>query len=301
MLNRLSQLFKRLNLSAQAIWPRRVGFLLLILLSASLVLLHADPGLARPSALRQINQRGTLIVGVKENLRPLGYRDSQNQLQGLEIEIARQLAIELLGADATVEFKPLLNQDRLAALLNGEVDLLVARLSVTEARLRLVEFSSPYYIDGTAFLTPASSTPDRQMRLGDLRQQSVAVLNGSDTIPTVRSLLPDLRLQGVDSYVEAQTLLDAGAVAAVAADASVLTGLAQENPNYALIPTLISAEALGIAMPKGQQHRDLHQQVNHIVERWQTNGWLRQQIATAGLPAASLPRFTADLRDVNPG
>jgi len=278
--------------------------LLLILLSASLVLLHANAGLARPSALRQISHRGTLIVGVKENLPPLGYRDSQNQLQGLEIEITRQLAVELLGADATVEFKPLLNQDRLAALLNGEVDLLVARLSVTEARLRLVEFSSPYYIDGTAFLTPASSTPEHQMRLDDLRQQSVAVLNGSDTIPTVRSLLPDLQLQGVDSYVEAQTLLDAGAVAAIAADASVLTGLTQENPNYALIPTLISAEALGIAMPKGQQYQDLHQQVNQIVERWQTNGWLRQQIAKAGLPAVGLPRFTADLRDLrdlNPG
>jgi len=258
-----------------------------ILLMASLIiLLHSDVGIARTSSLHRINHQGTLIVGVKDNLRPLGYRNPQNQLQGLEIEISRQLGVELLGDAAAVEFKPLLNQDRLTALLNGEVDLLVARLGLTDARLRLVEFSSPYYIDGTAFLTQ-----DSQMNLGDLRQQPVAILNGSDTIPTVRSLLPDLQLRGVDSYAEGKSLLDAGAVVAFAADASLLTGIAQENPNYTLIPTLISAKALGIAMPKGLQHRDLHQQVNQIVERWQTNGWLRQQIAKAGLPAQGLPRL----------
>lgn len=268
-----------------------------MLLTAGLLgLLRPDPGLARSLSLDQIQSRGRLIVGIKDNLRPLGFRNSQGQLQGLEIEIAQQLAAELLGDAAAVELKPLLNQDRLTALLNGEVDLLVARLSITDARLRLVEFSRPYYVDGAAFLTkasstPARSTPARSPELNDLQQQTVALLNGSDTIAAVRALLPNLRLRGADSYIEAEQLLAAGEVEALAADASVLTGLAQTQPNYALIPTLISAEALAIATPKGLQQQELRRRVNQAVERWQTNGWLQQQIARWGLPAAGLPSF----------
>jgi polar amino acid transport system substrate-binding protein len=293
--NLLNRLLQRLNLAAWAIWPRQLGFLLVVLLTAGLIgLLSANAEAAR-SSVGQIKHRGALIVGVKDNLRPLGFRDEQTpELQGLEIEIARQLAADLLGDPAAVELKPLLNQDRLPALLNGEVDLLVARLSLTEARQRLVEFSRPYYIDGAAFLIQSSSAQasQSQMQLNDLQQQTVAVLNGSDTIATVRSLLPSVRLRGVDSYAEGEKLLASGAVAAFAADAALLTGLAQVDPSYTLLPTLISAEALGVATPKGRQHQELRQQVNQAIERWQTNGWLRQQIAQWGLPAEGFPSFT---------
>jgi polar amino acid transport system substrate-binding protein len=283
----LNLFFQRLTRFAQAHTPEQIGFWLLILLTASLIgLLNPHPSLAR-TGLSAIQSRGKLIVGVKENLPPLGFRDSQNQLQGLEIEIARQLAVELLGDASAVEFKPLLNQDRLQALFDGEVDLLVARLTTTDARLRLVDFSDPYYVDGAAFLTRADQS---DLRLGDLQPQTVAVLNGSDTISTVRALLPQVQLRGVDSYQAGESLLASGAVTAFAADASLLTGLAQENPGYRLLPTLISAEPLAIATPKGKQQQDLRQQVSQAVKRWRTNGWLAQQIGRWGLPIEGLPR-----------
>lgn len=243
---------------------------------------------AYAAELSAIRDRGYLIVGVKDNLRPLGFRNSQNQLQGFEIDVARQLAADLLGDKTAVEFKPLLNQDRLDALLEGDVDLLIARMTITDARSRLVDFSQPYYVDGTAFITRDAAIQN----LRDLQQQSVAILRGADTIPTVRSLLPSVRLQGVESYAEARTLLETDQVSAFAADAALLTGWIQENPEYRLIPTLISAEALAIAMPKGVQYDELRRQVNQSVSRWQTQGWLRQRIAEWGLPADGFPSFT---------
>lgn len=237
--------------------------------------------------LSQIRDRGYLIVGVKDNLRPLGFKDSQGQLQGFEIEIARQLATELLGDPTAVEFKPLLNQDRLTALLEDQVDIVVARMSNTDARTRLVDFSLPYYVDGTALLTRDPAIQSWQ----DLQQQVVAVLVGSDTIPTVRALLPAAQLRGVVSYNEAKALLDAGEVAAFAADGTLLTGWVQEDPTYRRISPLLSAELLAIAMPKGRQYRELRQQINQAVDRWQIDGWLRQRIATWGLPADGFPNF----------
>lgn len=259
----------------------RVGFSLFLFVLGGITSVDA-------AELAEIADRGYLIVGVKDNLRPLGFKDSQNQLQGFEIDIARQLAADLLGNDQAVEFRPLLNQDRLNALLEGEVDVLIARMSITDARTRLVAFSRPYYVDGAAFITRDSTI----QTLRDLQQQTIAVLTGSDTIPTLRSLLPSVRLQGVETYAEAQMLLESGEVAVFAADATVLTGWVQESPQYYLIPTLISAEALAIAMPKGAQYNKLQQQVNEAVDRWQSNGWLRQRISAWGLLTEGFPSFT---------
>jgi polar amino acid transport system substrate-binding protein len=275
-----------LNLLARLIRPMRVGFLLLLFgLSGT--------GAAAAAELEDIQERGYLIVGVKDNLRPLGFRDGQNQLQGFEIDIARQLAADLLGDEQAVEFKPLLNQDRLNALLEDEVDVLIARMSITDARTRLVTFSRPYYVDGAAFITRDTTIQS----LRDLRQQTIAVLTGSDTIPTIRSLLPSVQLQGVETYAEAQTLLESGQVAVFAADATVLTGWVQESPQYHLIPTLISAEALAVAMPKGAQYDKLRREVNAAVERWQTNGWLRQRISAWGLLPDGFPSYTDSYTD----
>ncbi|NJR65773.1 MAG: transporter substrate-binding domain-containing protein [Leptolyngbyaceae cyanobacterium CRU_2_3] len=54
--------------------------------------------LPAPAAdLEAIVQRGYLVVGVKDNLRPLAFKGTQGQLEGLEIDLARHLAAELLG------------------------------------------------------------------------------------------------------------------------------------------------------------------------------------------------------------
>lgn len=81
--------------------------------------------------------------------------------------------------------------------------------------------------------------------VGDLRQQSIAVLEGSDTIAVVRSRLPQARLVGVDSYEAARMLLEANQVSAFAADATVLTGWVQEFPQYDLLPPLSLDRRIG--------------------------------------------------------
>lgn len=236
--------------------------------------------LALPShaaALSEIQERGRLIVAVKDNSPPLGFLQN-GELAGLEIDLARQLAIALLG-EAEVTFVPVRNDRRLATLLAGEVDLVIARMTATPARARLVDFSSPYYFDGTAFVTK-----DPAARLADLLRQPVAVLNGSSTIATVRSLLPSAVLVGASSYQEALTLLESNRAIAFAADASILTGWVQEFPQYHLIEQLISTEALSVAMPKGIRYSDLRQRVNDSIDRWRETNWLSDRLRTWGLP-----------------
>lgn len=249
--------------------------------------LLAVPGLATTSQrimasaqLQRIQQRGYLTVAVKDNLRPLGFRDSEENLQGLEIEIAQRLAAEILGDRNAIRWLPANNQERLALVAEGRVDLAIARLSVTGSRSRLVDFSTPYYIDGTAFVT-------RQPAIDSLEaigQQTIAVLNDSTTVAYVRYFIPNANLVGVDSYQEALALLEAGEAATFAADATVLTGWVQEYPQYRLLPFLISADALAIAMPRGLQHDAFRRKVNQAIAQWRSEGWLAQRAQFWGLP-----------------
>jgi polar amino acid transport system substrate-binding protein len=171
--------------------------------------------------------------------------------------------------------------------LNGEVDLLIARMTITNARMRLVDFSLPYYIDGTSFITRDAAI----QTLRDLRQQTIAVLNGSDTIAAVRYLLPLTPLRGVASYAEAKTLLDSGELNVFAADAAVLTGWVQTDSRYRVLPNLISAEPLAIVIPKGLPQASLRQAVNRSIQQWSETDWLRQQVTAWGLPIEGLPNL----------
>lgn len=253
------------------------SFGLAIALAGSLAFL---PRFAVAAELDEIQKRGYLIVAVKETVNPLGYRDASGTLQGFEIEIAYRLAEELLGRREAIRFVPVNNRDRLSAVLTDQVDLAIAQMTVTASRMRLVSFSRPYYIDGTVLIT---DKPELQ-RLADARQATVAVLEGSSAIATVQYFLPRAQLVGVASYAEARSLLETGAVEAFAGDASVLSGWTRENPDYRLLPPLLSGEPLSVVMPKGVQYDPLRREVNGAIARWAEEGWLKQEAAQWGLP-----------------
>ncbi|MBD2089903.1 transporter substrate-binding domain-containing protein [Microcoleus sp. FACHB-1515] len=251
----------------------------MVLLLVGWLLTQAVALPSRAATASEIQERGRLIVAVKDNSPPLGFLQD-GELAGLEIDLARQLAIDLLGDEAEVTFVPVHNDRRLSVLLAGEVDLVIARMTATPARARLVDFSSPYYFDGTAFVTKDPAID----RLPNLLRQPIAVLNGSSTIATVRSLLPSALLVGANSYQDALTLLETNRAIAFAADASILTGWVQELPQYRRIEQLISAEALSVAMPKGNRYSSLRSRVNASIDRLRETGWLADRLRIWGLP-----------------
>jgi len=227
-----------------------------------------------------IAQRRSFAIGIKDNVRPLGFRGADGQLQGFEVDIARRLALELFGREDAALLLPLPNQDRIAAVLDGRVNLVIARVTLTGGRSRLVQFTTPYYMDGTALITRDPTV----QKISDLKQAAIAVLNGSDTVEVLRYHLPQATLVGVDSYEAARALLETGEVLAAAADASVLTGWSQEDFHYRLVLPRLSAYPLAIMLPKGLQHEDLRRRIQEILDHWQEEGWLRQRAEYWGLP-----------------
>nr|WP_238553679.1 transporter substrate-binding domain-containing protein [Fortiea contorta] len=229
--------------------------------------------------MSEIQQRGSLIIAVKDNLRPLGFKDANGNLQGLEIDLAKRLTSDVLGKTGTVKFLPVANRDRLSAVLERRVDLAIARVTATESRARLVSFSVPYYLDSTVFVTKDTSVQQPQ----DLANRKIAVLNNSSTIAKVRYFLPKAELVGVNSYTEARERTEDNTIAAFAADASILAGWVQQFPQYRLLPTKLSTEPLTVVMPKGVQYDELRRQVNTAIARYIGEGWLQERVKYWGL------------------
>jgi polar amino acid transport system substrate-binding protein len=226
-----------------------------------------------------IKKRGLLVVAVKETVRPLGFRNANGQLQGLEIDLAQRLAEELLGRSDAVDLKPVTNQERFSLVMNGGADIAIAHATLTPSRLRIVSFSLPYYTDGTALITksPAIQKPT------DLAGHSIAVINGSSAIEALRRQLPGVKLVGVESYDAAKAVLERGDAIAFAADLSILSGWSQEFPEYRVILPTLSSELLAIVLPKGQQYNELKEHINQILTRLRNSGWLEERAKYWGL------------------
>lgn len=252
----------------------------LLLSVASTGFLVFTPSHVDAADLQSIKQRGRLIVAVKATSRPLGFRDSTGTLQGFEIELAQRLATELLGRPNAVEFKPVLNQERFAAVLSGEVDIAIAQVTLSPSRPRILSFSAPYYRDGAVFATQDPSV----QKMNDLAGRPIAVLNNSSTVEAVRRKFPQTPLVSVNSYQEAQQAIETGQAIAVAADASVLAGWVQEFPQYRILPGFLSVELLTVVLPKGRQYRELRDTINQILARLNSTGWLEERANYWGLP-----------------
>ncbi len=230
-----------------------------------------------------IQRRGKLIVGVKDNLPPLAFRDADGNLVGFEIDIARGLARELLGDENAVVFVPLFNQQRLLAVIDNQVDFVIASVTLNSSRQQVVDFSDYYYLSATGIVVKADSPFSSYSP-----PKVIAVLYYSRSIADIQYHLPKAKLRGVVSYQEALDLMEKGEVEGFAGDVTVLTGWVRENPYYRLLPTTFGSYPLAIVFPKGRESLTLQDKINQVIRRWKGEGWLKEKAQFWGLPTAIL-------------
>lgn len=258
-----------------------MGFLRVLRLGFGLILgvqVAVPPVFA--ADLKTIQDRGYLVVAVREHWRPLSFRHEAGDLVGLEVDLARQLAQRLFGDPDALVLEVVTNRERLPAVLEDRVDLAIAGLTQTPERMRLVSFSLPYYVDGAGFLV----REDRPITLQSLARGRIGLLQGSSTLAAVRYLLPQAQVVPLASYRAGQEALQQGQVDAFSGDVTTLVGWQQEQAGYQILPTLITADPLAIALPHGTQFNDLRQVVNQSLREWHQTGWLEERTRFWGLP-----------------
>ena len=89
-----------------------------------------------------------LIIGYK-NSPPFIYKNSDDRIQGLSVYLAQELALYL---KRPIEFRAYQLTELLDAVENAEVDLSVNPITVTEDRIKKLDFSQPFAISNLAVL-----------------------------------------------------------------------------------------------------------------------------------------------------
>jgi polar amino acid transport system substrate-binding protein len=98
----------------------------------------------------KVMERGKLVVGVKADYKPWGYRDSNGKLVGMEIDMAQDVA-DALGV--SLELVPVQSSNRMQFLQQGKIDLMIATMSDRSDRRKIVGIPEPnYYTSGTNLL-----------------------------------------------------------------------------------------------------------------------------------------------------
>lgn len=89
----------------------------------------------------QIKEEGTLIVGLDDTFAPMGFRDSNGDIVGFDVDLANKVAEKL---DVDVEFQPIDWALKETELKSGNIDVIWNGYTITEERKKQVDFSSPY-------------------------------------------------------------------------------------------------------------------------------------------------------------
>lgn len=215
------------------------------------------------NTLDTINDRNKMIVGVKTDTFPFGYIDENGEYAGYDIDLAKLLAKEILGAEDKVEFVPVTASDRMMKLYSEEVDMIIATMSITPSRLKLLDFSDPYYIAGQALLVNAGS---EIKGIRDLEGKKAIIVFGSTSEKSLRMAVPNAGIVGYKTYDDAYKALKEKKADAIVSDDSILIGLSLKDPSVVLLPKRYSREPYAIAFRKGRESEDLIRMINRIIE-----------------------------------
>lgn len=147
--------------------------------------------------LEDIRARGHLIVGVKADYAPLGFLDPQGRNAGVEVELARFIAGELLGDPTRIAFVPVVFKNRVDYLLSGKIDMILATMVPTPERLKIVDASVPYLRPGGATLMAPKGGPVTSWET--TRGQTICANESSYFIPTIESRFGAKIIEQVDA------------------------------------------------------------------------------------------------------
>ena len=214
--------------------------------------------------LNTIVKKGVITVGVRTDAYPFGYLDKNGRNVGYDPALARLIARGILGSTAS---------DRMMKLYSGDVDIVIATMSVTQKRKQILDFSTPYYTAGQALLVRKGSNIKT---LQDLHKKKAIIVFGSTSENSLRTAMPSLGIIGYKTYPAAYRALKQGKADAIVSDDSILLGFALKDNSVELLPKRYTKEPYAVAFRKGPESTDIIRAVNFIIETETKNGNLKK-------------------------
>jgi polar amino acid transport system substrate-binding protein len=231
--------------------------------------------------LAEIYDRDSLRVGVDQNTLGFGWRDREGDLNGFDISLARAIGEAIFGEDGHVELIPVTSPERIDAVEDGHVDMVISLFSITCSRAGQVAFSAEYFRAHQRVLVPRESGIDR---VEDLNGRTVCATSRSTSLENLARFAPHAIPYEVPSRTDCLVALQQGVVDAISTDDTILLGFMAQDPKLVLVPETeepLSDEQYGIAIKLDPEHEDLVRFVNGVLEQVATDGRWHEFVAEA--------------------
>lgn len=155
--------------------------------------------------LRQVLERGKLLVGTGSTNPPWHFEDATGTLVGMDIDMGHLLAKGLFGDPQKVEFVLQGADARIPNLLTDKVDIVIQFMTVNAERAQQVDFTVPYYREGVGLMLLADSSYQTYEELKAAGSKiTVPVLQNAFVEEWVHKALPEAVVQQFES-VDAAT------------------------------------------------------------------------------------------------
>lgn len=239
--------------------------LLAFILCAVMVLSFAGCASFRP--YEDIEASGKLVVATNATFPPYEYIEDDGSYAGIDIDIIKAVG-EYLGLEVeimNIEFDAIIT-----SVSTGKADLGIAGMTVTEDRLKNVDFSDTYATGKQVIITASDSGIKG---VADLADKKVGVQTGTtgdiyasddDTIGEVVQY---------DSGTEAVLALSQGKINAVIIDNEPAKKYIEKYDNLVIIDEEYTYEEYAMCIAKG--NTELTAKINEALDALEKNGTLK--------------------------
>ncbi|QND72856.1 transporter substrate-binding domain-containing protein [Tardiphaga robiniae] len=217
-------------------------------------------GTAKADALADIISNGKIRVSIDPAAPPYSVVDEAGKYAGSEVDIATKLASDWKVKLELVATSP---ANRIPYLITGRSDVVISTLSITDERLKVIDFSKPY---SAIQIVVGAAKIDSLSKLEGLVGKQVAVTRGSTNDAEITKVaVPGTNIVRFEDDATSITALLSGQADYYVTAPALLTTVNKKNPSAALEPKIVlktNVTGIGVKRSEGALRDKLNQWVS---------------------------------------
>ncbi|MBM7544433.1 putative glutamine transport system substrate-binding protein [Weissella beninensis] len=225
--------------------------------------------------LTTIKNTHQMVWGVKADTKLFGLMNIKtSKIEGFDVDMAKEIT-KRIDPKAKPVFVQVTSQTRIPLLKNGNIQAIIATMTITKEREKIVDFSKSYFNAGQSLLVMKGS---KIKNTKDLNKKGTVVLGtvGSNSVLNIKKVAPKAKVLQLQDYAQALTALKSGQGDALTTDNGILYGMSEQNPQTRVVGGTFTKEPYGVAIDKGQT--DLKNSINKAIDEIQQDGTYRKLI-----------------------